>query len=300
MDVLSFVLGVKKGEKSANMDEIDDALDAINGEVVGESLFTVTFLNTDGTLLWQTEVFDGNSCEDPVTSGAIDTPTRESTKYLNYTYSGWSLTNEGSADSTVLSKITANTTVYAAYKSSYIYLAQGYCGEENYDNGKDVSWTINPDYVLAITGKAVTSTGLVAGTKTTLNGDKCPWKDYRTLITEVKTLRVRSIGAYAFDGCTSLSKVTLDNSIQWWLEGTFNNCTNLKTIYIPASMVVIGNHSFAGSGLTSATFGKTDNWRLNDQETGELIPQADLNNPTTAAIHLTQTYVSERWSRKPS
>lgn len=71
-----------------------------------EPEFTITFKDWDGTVLDTQVVVKGVSAVDPVASGKIATPTRESTAQYDYTYSGWS----GS-----LSSITSDRTVTAQY-----------------------------------------------------------------------------------------------------------------------------------------------------------------------------------------
>jgi WD40 repeat protein len=79
---------------------------------------TVTFCNYDGTELYSRQVFIGDDCPDPVTQGKMPIPTRESTAQYDYTYNGWSATADGTASTSALKNITADTTVYAAYSST--------------------------------------------------------------------------------------------------------------------------------------------------------------------------------------
>lgn len=71
-----------------------------------ETEYTITFKDWDGTVLDTQVVVKGVSAVDPVVSGKIATPTRESTAQYDYTYSGWS----GS-----LSSINSDRTVTAQY-----------------------------------------------------------------------------------------------------------------------------------------------------------------------------------------
>lgn len=71
-----------------------------------ETEYTITFKDWDGAVLDTQVVVKGVSAVDPVASGKIATPTRESTAQYDYTYSGWS----GS-----LSSITSDRTVTAQY-----------------------------------------------------------------------------------------------------------------------------------------------------------------------------------------
>lgn len=61
----------------------------------GVTMYLVRFLNDDGTLLHSAVVNEGSNADDPVVSGAISTPKKDSTPQYTYTYIGWdgSLTN---------------------------------------------------------------------------------------------------------------------------------------------------------------------------------------------------------------
>lgn len=72
------------------------------------------FYTYDGaTLLYTAECADG---ADAVFSGA--NPTRASTAQYTYTFAGWSLTANGSANSNALKNVTADRKVYAAYTAA--------------------------------------------------------------------------------------------------------------------------------------------------------------------------------------
>ena len=85
-----------------------------------EGCVIVTFMNGDEVLLTR-PVYIGDDCPNPLTQGRIDTPTKESTVDTVYTYSGWSLTDGGSADTNSFSNVTEDRTVYAAYTESVRY-----------------------------------------------------------------------------------------------------------------------------------------------------------------------------------
>ena len=101
-----------------DIEAIEDALDAINGEVIGETLYTVTFIGVNGETLCKVPVYEEDNCDDPVSNGTIPKPTKESTATQVFTYSGWSLTAGGSADKTALSNVMGDRTVYAAFTES--------------------------------------------------------------------------------------------------------------------------------------------------------------------------------------
>lgn len=87
----------------------------------------VTFIFADGREPYVKPVAVGDDCTDIVARGLVDTPTKESTVAEVYTYSGWSLTEGGTASSSALKNVTEDRTVYAAFKTSArLYWARFY------------------------------------------------------------------------------------------------------------------------------------------------------------------------------
>ena len=66
--------------------------------------------------------------------------------------------------------------------------------------------------------------------------------------------RVTDIGICAFYGCSGLTAVTIDNSVTSIGSGAFSGCSGLTSVTIPNSVKSIDSHAFNGcSGLTSVT-----------------------------------------------
>lgn len=100
--------------------DIAGVVGTYEGSGVGEGCVTVTFMDR-GEVLFTRPVYIGDDCPNPVTQGRIEAPTKESTVQYDYTFSGWSATNGGTASAFALSNITADKTVYAAFTSEVRY-----------------------------------------------------------------------------------------------------------------------------------------------------------------------------------
>lgn len=79
----------------------------------------VSFMN--GTqLLFKMPVLVGDNCKNPVSTGDISTPKKESTEQYNYTFAGWGTTSSA-VDSSCLENVLTDRTVYAVFNSSIRY-----------------------------------------------------------------------------------------------------------------------------------------------------------------------------------
>ena len=71
-------------------------------------------------------------------------------------------------------------------------------------------------------------------------------------------LPVTSIGDWTFWNCSSLTSITIPNSVTSIGDGAFCRCSNLRSVTIPNSVTNIGDYAFNGcSGLTSVTIGSS-------------------------------------------
>lgn len=269
MDILSFLLGLAKGKSMTTAPgDVDKELDTINGEVIGEEEYTVTFLNYDGSFLHEAVVNEGYNCPDPVSNGTISKPIKPDTRYIAYTYSGWSDTPDGKPSTTILSSISGDMTVYAVFASEYIYVAKGsyidgYNDFGSYVQTHNISWMLDPDYVLTISGEAF---GGIDGGKG--NSHKDQWLAYAESITKIIIdvdnkpevgSGIPSIGVGMFRNCTALTSVEFKKDISYIAGAAFEGTTSLSSIIFPVSMKSVQGNAFSGSGLTSATL-QTPTW----------------------------------------
>ena len=123
------------GTLSCSGKEMEDDIIVIAPESEGggtsadERVLYVTFMN-GATELISYPVIVGDTVKNPVTLGLIDTPTKEQTVSTVYTFSGWSLTDGGSASSSALTNVTEDRTVYAAFsESARLYTVRFYDGD---------------------------------------------------------------------------------------------------------------------------------------------------------------------------
>ena len=73
---------------------------------------------------------------------------------------------------------------------------------------------------------------------------------------------VSYIGRNAFQGCTSLTSVTIPNTVSMIEENAFQGCTSLTSVTIPNSVARIGTIAFCSCpSLTSVTFQGTIPWK---------------------------------------
>ena len=75
---------------------------------------------------------------------------------------------------------------------------------------------------------------------------------------EYEKYKVTEIGYYALSGCSSLTSITIPNSVTIIEDSAFCLCKSLKSITIPNSVTSIGILAFSNcSGLTSVTIGNS-------------------------------------------
>ena len=77
-----------------------------------------------------------------------------------------------------------------------------------------------------------------------------------------------SIGSYAFESCSSLTSITIPESVTWIGSSAFEGCGSLTSITIPESVTSIGSFAFESCySLRSITFqGSMAQWKAIDKE----------------------------------
>ena len=130
---------------------------------------------------------------------------------------------------------------YAFYNTAY------YNDTSNWDNS-----------VLYISNHLIKAKSDVSGNCAIKNGAKTIASYAFSSCTSLTSITipdsVTSIGNYAFYNCTSLTSVTIPNSVTSIGYSAFDNCTSLTSVTIPDSVTNIGNFMFCGcTSLTSVT-----------------------------------------------
>ena len=125
-------------------------------------------------------------------------------------------------------------TAFAEGKNGGEVKAKGYCGVETENNGKDLSWTLDNNGVLTITGSGAMKD------YPRYENQRPDWylnhKDsIRSVVLDNK---ITHIGDYAFDGCTSIKSVR------------YTGYTGNAGVALPESVTTIGVHAFSDTGVT--------------------------------------------------
>lgn len=105
---------------------------------------------------------------------------------------------------------------------------------------------------------------------------------------------ITEIADSMFYGCSKLSSITIPEKVMNIGGRAFGNCTSLESITIPDKVRIIESYAFSNcTNLTSVTFVNKSGWTVN----GNSISPSELENKSTAADYLKNTYYRYEWTR---
>lgn len=120
----------------------------------------------------------------------------------------------------------------------------GYCGGEG--DGKNLSWTLDSEGLLTISGRGKMSSDNLYG------GWMTWWGNELIYVTEIDIQPgVTTVGDSAFRKQDNLKKVTLPNTLTSIGHNAFEACPKLASITIPSSVISIGREAFKWTSLAS-------------------------------------------------
>lgn len=206
---------------------------------------TLTFRNSDGTLIARQTINDGGN-------GTYITASKAPTKQSTYNFIGWSKYNNNIVDPSALESITKNRTVYACYQSSLRYytvrfynggtllestsvsygLDASYHGAVPTYNGNEgtpsgwrfLGWNPEPKNIQSDTDCFAFYQDISSITRQLIARD--------TIMTDLTSSAITKVGSHAFEGCPSLKIIDLPQCTSINGQGAFANCTSLKALVL--------------------------------------------------------------------
>lgn len=158
---------------------------------------------------------------------------------------------------TVLSMLTAFVPIMASAEVVY----SGTCGVYEENNGKNLTWTLDSNGLLTISGKGKMGSGRIYYSPTfkycnvlwvkkgfSIHSSEKEGKEH-LLADRIKRVvindGVTSIGEGSFYDCVNMESISIPNSVTEIYAGAFEDCKSLRSITIPDSVKSIGVSAFA-------------------------------------------------------
>ncbi|MBR7161546.1 MAG: hypothetical protein IKD07_03940, partial [Clostridia bacterium] len=118
--------GVYEANEKEGYSKVTVGVDSVS--LLGSQAYKLTFLGADGSVLYEKYSVEGDESFDPVAEGRIETPVKEETPALRYTYLGWGESPDGEADASALTDIRTDKILYPIFSEEKImYLARFWC-----------------------------------------------------------------------------------------------------------------------------------------------------------------------------
>jgi len=189
-----------------------------------------------------------NKNDDTVTFSATTIKIKVTSGEYTYTFKESQYIQE--MDWTVFYFKNTEQTEAVTVKSQKVSMVNFNCIAQSYRGGTD-QWSSCDTIINGMTFKySNNSVNSKHYTLTKYNGNETNV----VIPSNVNGLPVASIGKWAFSGYTSLTNITIPDSVTRIEEGAFVNCTNLTSIIIPNSVTSIGRSAFNYcTSLTSIT-----------------------------------------------
>ena len=182
-----------------------------------------------------------NNKNNPHSYTVEDTFSLETPSRAGYTFAGW-YTDANLTIKLENDSLLGDITLHAKWGSVVLYTEYSTYVEVTGYNGTDTTVVIPSSF----NGKPVTSIGSSA------------FEDCSSLTSVTIPDSVTSIGSYAFGYCSSLTSVTIPDSVTSIGNFAFNSCNSLTSITIGNSVTSIGGFAFNScNSLTSITIGNS-------------------------------------------
>lgn len=263
-------IGYLTGEEFAKIAKVFPYLEISYGTLESQLIF----MTYDGSEeLHRMTIMNGGNGFDPIASGAISTPARESTAQYDFTYAGWSTAKDADEiDDDALLNVIFDRYLYVTYTKVLRYY------DVSFYSGTTLLETQNIPYggTAYFTGTDPEKTGVTnpedyefkgwSPSPSNIQGETKCYAQFeflglwayelvrRTIQGDYVNDRVELVGAYAFYGCKNLTSVEFPNVIKVG-NSAFYGCTGLKSVGFPA-LVQTGQSAFSniGSNLTEVCF----------------------------------------------